>query len=183
MEAMFGLRQAALCILAITLVCLSQCVESKFFDDSSFEDRSKRNYIDPACRRCLFDSDDWWSCNSCYAHPGGLIPYFGYSKRSQPKTESDEEAFVSAETEKSQRGVTKRAAFLTCLCCTSLASQECCERCSLASYYGKRNEKRSYETSFVDLGDYGVGGSCSCCNRDPYNFSCCSLHCTKRRRK
>jgi hypothetical protein len=34
----------------------------------------------------------------------------------------------------------KRSPFLTCKCCISLNNKQCCKRCSLTPYYGKRSQ-------------------------------------------
>ena len=38
----------------------------------------------------------------------------------------------------------KRSPFLTCKCCISLNNKQCCKRCSLTPYYGKRSTEQSF---------------------------------------
>ena len=168
---------AAFCVL-FTLFC---CTNAKFFDDSSME--VGKRYITPSCQRCLYHPGDWISCQTCYGRPG-LIPYYGFTKRSHP--ESDEISQLtsydnSQYDDSTSLDVEKRATFLTCRCCISLAARKCCDKCSLTPYYGKRSyqEPAAFYGQDGDLGK----GECSCCDSEPFNYSCCTSRCSRRKRK
>src|SRR6218665_672921 len=162
----------------------------------------------PFCRRCLIHRDEWMSCNLCYGRPRGIVPYFG--KRSSSslqddfyQDDSDGDGRRISGDDMERRMVDKRArsgtrsgarnSFLDTRCCDALGIRECCRR-SLGKreyrtiLFPEEEEeeeddqpwKREYETSLVPLDD-SDGGVCSCCEGPLFDFSCCSMACTKRK--
>lgn len=167
-------------------------------------DVSKRS-TSSFCRRCRFHRDDWVSCGLCYGRPRGIVPYYG--KRSFGRNEAaagewqEEDPAGGGDDGRSNpgpRGV--NSAVLYARCCDALGLQGCCRRrrAGKRGYYtvyfpddvylgggggeGERYEtmKRGYETSFLPL-EENIGGRCSCCDEPMFDYSCCSLSCSKRK--
>lgn len=193
------------CSAILALTFFSGCVTSFAYDEDFPSDDydilpvpiGKRSN-NPFCRRCLIHRDEWMNCNLCYGRPRGIVPYFG--KRSPSlqddsyQDEGDDEGRRISDDDLELRMADKRArsgarsSFLDTRCCDVLGIRECCRRSVGKREYhtiffpDEANDqpwKREYETSFVPLDD--GNGLCSCCEGPLFDFSCCSLTCTKRK--